>query len=152
MALKNATMYLTCGFQSIACSRQRIFLSRVPRVFTVSKLKQNLLWKKTIELKQKENNYIMLYLIFFQSFCSFLRFRLIQTWTGQRTDLWFVDRSGKILNVCLFHVTNHSIACPSQIISLYFLKVCIYVAASGLGCVLWDLLLQRSDSHGGTWA
>ena len=26
---------------------------------------------------------------------SFLRFRLIQTWTRQRTDLWFVDRSAR---------------------------------------------------------
>lgn len=32
---------------------------------------------------------------FFQSFCSFSRCHLIQTWIGQRTDLWFVDRSGK---------------------------------------------------------
>lgn len=60
-----------------------------------------------------------MFFIFFQLLCSFLRCRLIQTWIGQRTDLWFVGRSGKTMNISLTLQNIPLLIHPKSFLDLY---------------------------------
>lgn len=100
------------------CVSQRIFLQRGPSVWVRAiKIKMKFAADKITEEKNCFTVYLMPSVFLFTLFCSFLRCRLIQTWIGQRTDLWFVDRSGKLTSTRLLRRLKHSFAGSSPVVS-----------------------------------
>ena len=108
------------------------------------KIKMKFAVEKTVELKQKENNYFILYLNLFAVFWGSVWFKHEQdkeqtsgSWTDQ-VKSW-MSFSSMLQNVPL-HI------CPKSFPCIFKKYLCIYLAASGLDCVLQDLSLWWSDS------